>query len=979
MAPASPASPASPVAPAEAEFETNFLSTGTDVDLSRFAKGNVVLPGTYRADVSINQTWIGREDIVFKLIDGQTSAAPCFDRESLRRFGVDLDKVARGDGKRSPEEVAAHTIPEGELCGDLGKYIPGASIAFNEQTQSLAISVPQLYMNNSARGYVDPSQWDSGINAGTLGYNFSASRSTGAYHGSQAYLGLNAGFNLGDWHLRHQGSLNWSSSGRKNYTNIASYVQRDIPSIKSQLVVGDTFTSGQIADSFRVRGVSLFSDPTMYPQSQQGYAPTVRGVAETNARVTIRQRGYVLYETTVAPGPFEINDLFPTGYGGDLEVTVTETDGRQNTFLVPYAAVPQLLRPGITQYSATAGQLQQTGTGNNKPWVAQATWQHGFNNTFTGYAAGTASTGYTQALVGTAINTPVGAVAVNLAASVTQFPEGQRTRNGQSLGVTYSKNVIGSGTNFSLAAYRFSSSGYYGLLDAVNARDYVRYGQGLGTQTRQRSRLDLTVNQKVGNGQLFFSGSTSDYWGGAGRTTSYSAGYSNTFKSVTWSLSAQRTRTQAYNPYQSPLESQQDQADDVFYGPGRIPGPGVNIPGRTDNRIMLNISVPLGSSSNAPSLYTYLSRDNGSNSNKGVQVGVNGSAGENRAITYGVSANRNISQGGGSSYFNTSLGYQGAAGSVQGGYSRSGNTNQISASASGGVVVHSGGVLLTPQLGSTIGIVEAPGAKGALVTNATNVRINNSGYAAVPYLTPYQSNTVGINPQGMSENVELKDTTKTVAPRLGAVVKLKYQTDEGRSVIIKARRKDGQPLPFAADVLNEKGDSVGSVGQGSKIFVRGVTDNGTLQVKWGDTAAEQCYVQYQLPPQEKGSTNATVLPGVCVASPNAPTPADSKPTNFEPVTITPLTETPSQPVKPTASRNTINEAAWWNLDTVAPTAASKPTTTAPVAHAPAKPAATRNTIKESAWWQLDGMQRSASAQAARNYSGIYGSVASTGV
>ncbi|MDP1045118.1 fimbria/pilus outer membrane usher protein, partial [Klebsiella pneumoniae] len=40
--------------------------------------------------------------------------------------------------------------------------------------------------------------------------------------------------------------------------------------------------------------------------------------------VTVRQRGVLLDEVSVAPGPFVLNDLFATGYGGDLTVTVTE-------------------------------------------------------------------------------------------------------------------------------------------------------------------------------------------------------------------------------------------------------------------------------------------------------------------------------------------------------------------------------------------------------------------------------------------------------------------------------------------------------------------------------------------------------------------------------------------------------------------------------------------------------------------------------
>lgn len=843
------------------EFNTSFLATGTSqVDFSRFAQGNVVLPGTYRADIVVNGTPLGREDVTFKDVDGQTSAMPCLEMATLTRWGVNLDKVARGDGTRSEQEVKAHTLTSDTLCGDIAASIPGAALSFNESTQTLTLSVPQLFMNNAARGYVDPSQWDSGVNAGILGYSFSSSHTTGPYSSTQSYLGLNAGVNLDAWHLRHQGSLSWSSHGRQRYQNIASYVQRDVPSLHAQLRVGDSFTSGQVADSFRVRGVSLATDPRMYPQSQQGYAPTVRGTAESNARVTIRQNGYIIYETTVAPGPFEIDDLFPTGYGGDLEVTVTEADGRKNIFLVPYTAVPQLLRPGMTQFSATAGELQQYGTGTSKPWVAQGTWQHGFNNTLTGFASATTSQGYAQLGGGVAVNTPYGALGLNLAASHTAM-SGSSDVHGQSVGITFAKNWTQAGTNLSLGAYRFSSQGYLGLLDAVNVRELNRRGDDFNAYARQRSRLDLSINQKIGgNGQLFVNGSTTDYWGGSGRQTSYSAGYSSSFKSANWSLSVQRIRTQTAT-YKTPSQLDAETADDIFYGPGHT-----TLPGTTDNRVMLTVSVPLGTSPKAPSLFSSLSRDTGSNPSKGIQLGVNGVAGNDNNITYGVSANRTIGQGD-SKYFNANLGYQGSYANVRGGYSRYNDSNQISASADGGVIVHGGGVSFSQQLGDTIGLIEARDAAGAKVGTGNGVRVDGRGYAVVPYLTPYQLNTVSLDPEGTATDVELKATTQTVAPRLGSVVKLKFETESGRAVVIRASQANGEPLPFGADVLDAQGNAVGVVGQAGKIFARGLIDQGTLTVKWSDAEEGQCRIAYALPPLAKGKRQqvADMVQGTCVS------------------------------------------------------------------------------------------------------------------
>lgn len=92
-------------------------------------------------------------------------------------------------------------------------------------------------------------------------------------------------------------------------------------------MLGDSNTGNDVFDSVGFRGGRLYSSDSMYPDSLQGYAPTVRGIARTPAKVVIRQNGYVIYQSYVQPGAFAITDLNPTSSSGDLEVTVEE--GRQ--------------------------------------------------------------------------------------------------------------------------------------------------------------------------------------------------------------------------------------------------------------------------------------------------------------------------------------------------------------------------------------------------------------------------------------------------------------------------------------------------------------------------------------------------------------------------------------------------------------------------------------------------------------------------
>ncbi|WP_162872554.1 fimbria/pilus outer membrane usher protein, partial [Klebsiella pneumoniae] len=80
--------------------------------------------------------------------------------------------------------------------------------------------------------------------------------------------------------------------------------------------LGDSYTNGDIFDGFNFRGTQLASDDNMLPDSQRGFAPVIHGIARSTAQVSIKQNGYEIYQSTVPPGPFAINDLYAASSGG---------------------------------------------------------------------------------------------------------------------------------------------------------------------------------------------------------------------------------------------------------------------------------------------------------------------------------------------------------------------------------------------------------------------------------------------------------------------------------------------------------------------------------------------------------------------------------------------------------------------------------------------------------------------------------------
>lgn len=807
-------------------FFHNTLGEGT-IDISRFNEGNVLLPGNYRADIYVNDNWVGREDIRFEAADAQRAAQLCLDRSMLIKLGIDIDGLPTKVQQAGLSLPAP--LPAQQTCKALDTYVPGASADFDSGEGRLDVQVPQLFIARTARGFVSPEYWSDSINAAFINYNVNSSRRKSDGDTSTAnYLGLRTGINLGAWNFRHNGSYSSGETG-STYQSSATYVQRELSGLQSQLMAGEIYTSGEFFDSARLRGLTLATDDRMMPDSMTGFAPIVRGLAETNARVTVRQRGIILDELTVAPGPFVLDDLYPTGEGGDLEVTITEADGRRKQFIVPFASNTNLLRPGYQRYSLSAGVIDELGLAD-PPWLIQGTYQRGLNNLLTGYVGGNASDGYTSQLVGVALNTYFGAVSFDLTTSQAELPQ-LGAIQGQSLRLRYNKNFTETGTDFALGAYRYSTDGFLTARGAAQLRDVVRAGGSLNDVDRLREHFEVHINQHLGSrGSLYLTGSSQQYWNRSNNTVGFSLGYSNNWKSLQYSLNAQRSR-------------------DL--------GTGI-----TSNQISLTLSMPLGDTSGSSRINSTLSSSDEQNA---LSAGLNGSWGDRNQLNYGVSASQIHSNDSRQASTHADVGYRGQYGTASISMSQGNGYESQTLDLSGGIVAHPQGVTLAPELGDTFGVVHAPDAKGALIAGGQTSRIDGSGYGVTPQLTPYRNNSVELDPTGMSYDVELKTSSQNIAPRAGSVVLLGFETSSGRALLIKGQLQDGSPLPFAADVYDASGASVGVVGQAGTMFVRTKEERGVLTIKWGKGESQSCQLRYDHAEAEKRRSdifqaNATCKP-----------------------------------------------------------------------------------------------------------------------
>lgn len=813
------------------EYDSSFLmgDGAASIDVSRYSDGNPTPVGTYTVKVFVNEKPVASQTIPF--IDvGKKSAEACLTPKNLAQLHIKQPEIV---GEKA---VLKRGDEENDDCLNLPALIDQSSVEFDMGDQRLDITVPQAWVNKGYEGYVEPSLWESGIPAALLSYNINGYHNTNnGVDNDSMYAAFNTGINLGAWRFRANGNYNWDKDNGSNFDFQNRYVQRDLPALRSQLIMGESYTTGETFDSVSIRGVRLYSDSRMLPSQLANYAPVIRGVANTNAKVTVTQSGYKIYEATVPPGPFEINDLSPSGYGSDLIVTIEEADGSKRTFSQPFSSVMQMQKPGVGRWDFSAGEVNDDDI-HDKPYLAQGTYYYGLNNYLTAYSGiqGT-NNHYLAGLIGVGLNTPFGALALDVTHSRTEIPD-DKTYQGQSYRLTWNKLIEPTNTSFNVAAYRYSTQDYLGLNDALQLIDDAKYNDDdqrdmMDNYARMKNQITLSISQPLQDGEtdygsFYLSGSWTDYWATGDSRSDYTLGYGKGFSWGSMSINLQRTWDED---------------------------------GEKDDSLYINLSIPLANllgGEDRRSGFTSLSTQMRTDFNGGHNLSMNSSGNnEDNTLNYSVNTgytmqkeDKNISDVGGY------VSYQSPWGDISASASANNDSNrQYSLSTDGGFILHSGGLTFTNDNFSNsdaLVLVKAPGAKGARI-NGGGSTIDRWGYGASNALSAYRENQVSLDIDTLENDVELKSTSTMLVPRDGAVVFASFETDQGRSAIITMTRNDGKTIPFGAEVF-EDNTPIGNMGQGGQAFVRGINDRGELTVRWFENnQPARCSATYQLPTDQQ--------------------------------------------------------------------------------------------------------------------------------
>lgn len=791
-------------------YSRNLLELDTPdyehVDLSAFNVGSQ-LPGKYLVDVVLNNTILETTSLDFfqsTASSGKPTLQPCLSIDKLRQYGVKTENYS--------------ALGHGE-CANISA-IPLATAQFKFSAQRLELTIPQAAMFRKARGTVSPEQYDDGIPSLLLNYSLNGSSSrVGSEKNNSQYANLRPGLNIGPWRLRNYTTWVRDEQGQSKWDTVYSYARRDIVPMKAQLTIGDDSSPSDIFDSVPFRGIQIASDVDMLPDSLRGYAPVVRGIARTSAEVVVRQNGYIVYDSYVPPGPFEINDLYTTGSGGDLNVTIKEANGNEQNMVVPYASVPMMQREKQMKYSLTAGQYRSYDRSVKKTEFIQGTMIYGLPYNLTAYAGMQGADSYSAMALGTGLNLGrIGAFSVDLTQS-DAIPQGLERLKGQSWRARYSKSFSDTGTYFALAGYRYSTGGFRTINEVM---DSYRDTPSTTMPDRRRNRAELSVSQQLwqGAGTLSANAVSEDYWGSSSTMRSFNFSYNNSWKTISYSLNYTHN-------------------SNVITGNGGLTG-------QRESLFSLNVSVPMDMWMR--NTWASYSLSQASGNNRAVHnLGLSGTALDNDRLNWGVqqtvsgnTANDNTTS------LNGTL--RSTYGELSGGYSHTGDTQRLNYGTSGGVVIHENGITFGQQLGETLALVKIPGAPNVEISNLNGVKTDLQGYAIIPYMTPYRVNSVMLNTETLHEDIELPKNQKSVIPTRGAIVRTTFVARTGIRAIMTLRQPDNTPVPFGAMVtVTGNPDSESSiVGDGGEVYLSGLAQKGALIVRWGEKLNQRCRVDYDL-------------------------------------------------------------------------------------------------------------------------------------
>lgn len=786
---AAPVSAPPPEKKAAADFDLDILKErGIDPQIAEyFREAPRFRPGISTVTLLVNGQRRGRLDVRFN-----DKGELCFDQDLLDKGGLRIPDNKLAAEQFSKKDDAAQKGAATPLCYDYKTAYPQTVIELRPGKEEVGLLVPTAALRPNEHDFSGFSSGGKAIilNYDVLGLN---NRYSG---GSSRFISANAelGFNLDDWIVRTR-EVYSAQEGKSQRQHLFAYGQRTLVDYQS-IFQGGQINIANSAFGGAITGMQLIPESAL--QNNDKNNVMVEGIAQSQARVEVRQSGALIYSTVVPGGPFALTDLPLLSGVSDLEVTVIEANGAQRRFTVPAASLHNGLLGSQRGYSLAVGKMRSLGNSNaRQPWIVTGSggWRLGKDSNL---SAGVMSAASYQA-VSWGMDTRV---LSNTSISVQQRLTNAMREGARGTQLSLSGSSILSTSLFAGASVTMQTLGYRDLGDTTldipnlaewsNARYRAQYTASLGWSNAMFGGLNVSWSRSTQ-----FSGAS---------TQRMISSWGNTFAFGTLSLNVEHAM-----------------------------GGGNGSTGA--NTFYLTLSIPLGKRS----VRSYVNNSSGS-----ARFGASLNEQVNEYVAYSVAADRSTQTK--ETDFSGQLSMLPRYAQTNLGYARSGNgSTSYSGGVRGGIVLHQQGLTLSPYpVQDTFGVLAVGDVPGVKVSTPYGpVWTDPWGQAVISQLPPYTSSRVEIATKSLPRNVDIKNGFKIIDAGRGSVNFINFDVVTVRRILLNAKLADGREVPKGAFVLDANKQFITTVVDDGQIFLINGLPNSELHVSLEE--GKSCTLYFEVP------------------------------------------------------------------------------------------------------------------------------------
>jgi outer membrane usher protein len=568
----------------------------------------------------------------------------------------------------------------------------------------------------------------------------------------------------------------------------------DDPAKLRTFIVGDSITApGWWGEAVRFGGVQYSSNFSLQPGYVTYPLLTVSGISTVPTAADIYSNNVRMGTQNVPAGPFSITNVPALSGAGELQVVVSNAFGQQQVITQPFYVTTQLLKPGLSEFSFSAGAERFNYGVNNldyQGFIGSAFYRYGLNDKLTAQARAEADQHVRAAGVGAdyVVGT-LGVLSAGVAAS------------------NASNDIVGASGNggrLLLGFSRQASQTSFAVESTWASRNYREIGDSPILQTQlTRASFNVALPANAGSLALAWSGQRFRDTRPPDPSTVPENGPLNILTG-TYSVGLGRFGFLTLSASRSHGISNQTQ-------------------------LLALYTLPFGTTPTGPADTT-------------VTLGAQRLRGDGQSTSYGTfDLQRPVPVGEGLGYYvhaqtdhnyTAGVSYYGPYGrySLEG--SSANGEDALRGSIAGGVGVVGNHVFLAAPIEQSFALVEVGSIAGARVLQE-NIDVGvtaKDGTLILPRLPSYTPVNISIDPLSVPLDASIGETNQKVVTlgRTGLVVR--FESHRERNALIRLTLADGSPVPAGATARVVGRSQIFPVAMGGEVYISGLGDQQDIEI-----------------------------------------------------------------------------------------------------------------------------------------------------